>query len=410
MSSSTTLRQSAAWLGVLVLLAVTVWFGWKALRDAKPEAGPGGGPAARPPRTVIVRPAEEQDIVQYLPVTGTLRAVRRAEVAARESAAVDSISVDEGDLVKGGAIIAHLDSRRLDAQSQEATAALTAARAELAQREAEHQRTIEDEEMMRGLWDQRAVAEREYLDTVRELKVAAARENAAREAIEAASKRFDLLEVRRNDLDVKAPFDGRVVARHTELGEWLKEGDPVITLVSTGEAEAWLQLPERHVALLKQTSPESVELRFPGANEPIHADKLSLVPDVEGRSRSFYLIAHIPDPDNKLTPGTSVEATVPLGVPQKRLVISADAVLTSYNGTYVFIPKPAEKGPPLATRVPIEVLFERNGQAVLAPGELKPGDAVIVEGNERLFPQTPLDPQPWSETRAEKTETAKAAE
>jgi len=275
---------------------------------------------------------------------------------------------------------------------------------------AEHQRAIEDEEMMRGLWEERAIAEREYLDAVRELKVAAARENAAKEAIEAASKRFDLLEVRRNDLDVKAPFDGRVVFRHTELGEWLQEGDPVITLLSSGEVEAWLQLPERHAALLRQASPDSVELEFPGITAPIKADKLSLIPDVEGRSRSFQLIAHIPDPDNKLTPGTSVEASVPLGKPESRLVISADAVLLSYSGTYVFIPEKTGEGPPIAKRVPVEVLFERNGQAVLAPGELKAGDQVIVEGNERLFPSTPLDPKPWSETRENGPKSASPAE
>ena len=28
-----------------------------------------------------------------------------------------------------------------------------------------------------------------------------------------------------------------------------------------------------------------------------------------------------------------------------------------------------------------------------------PGDEVIIEGNERLFPGTPLNPQPWEETR-----------
>ena len=399
MSSSTNLRQSAAWLGVLAVLGITAWFGWKALRDTKPVSGGLGGAGGRPPSTVIVRPAEEQEIVEFLPVTGTLRAVRRAEVAARESAAVDALTVDEGDLVEVGAVIARLDPRRIEAQQAEASASLTAARAEMTQREAEHERAVQDEAMMRGLWAQRAVAEREYLDSVRGLKVAAARENAARESIEAASKRLDLLEVRRADLEVKAPFTGRVVERHTELGEWLREGDPVVTLVSTGEVEAWLQLPERHVAALKKTFPETVELRVPGRSGTIRADRLSLIPDVEGRSRSFNLIVHVPDPERSLTPGSSVQASVPLGKPAKRLVVSSDAVLKSYAGTYVFIPERSGDGPPRAKRVPVEVLFERNGQSILGEGALKAGDAVIVEGNERLFPNTPLDPQPWEATR-----------
>ena len=45
------------------------------------------------------------------------------------------------------------------------------------------------------------------------------------------------------------------------------------------------------------------------------------------------------------------------------------------------------------------MLFERDGRTVLAAGALKAGDEVIIEGNERLFPGTPLNPQPWEETR-----------
>ena len=409
MSSPDNSKQSLAWAGVVVVLGVTCWFGWKALRDAKPESAggpPGGG---RPPSTVIVRPAVEKEMVETLTATGTLRAVRRAEVAAREAAAVDALLVDEGDQVAEGDVLARLDGRRLEAQLQEAQALLTASQAELAQREAEHERAVRDEEMMRGLWDERAVSEREFLDSTRELKVAEARENAAMEAIEVAKKQMDLIEVRRADLEVKAPFAGRVVARHTELGEWVTEGDPVVTLLSTGEVEAWLQLPERHVAGLKAATPDAVELKIPGRAEPIRADKLSLVPDVEGRSRLFNLIAHIPDPENRLTPGSSVEARVPLGQPVASLVVASDAVLKSFAGTFVFIPAESPDGPPVAKQIPVEVLFERDGESVLAKGGLKAGDDVIVEGNERLFPGTALDPQAWKDTRAEASpETAGA--
>ncbi|MGB6219586.1 efflux RND transporter periplasmic adaptor subunit [Haloferula sp.] len=404
MSSSSQSRQGLAWIGILFLLALTSWFGWKALRDAEPEAGPSGPPGGRPPSTVIVRPIEEKEVVERLTVTGTLRAVRRADVAARESAAIDSLSIDEGDLLAAGDTIARLDTRRIEALVQESSAALTAAKAEMTQREAEAERAVQDEEMMRGLWDQKAVAEREYLDSLRELKVSEARANAASEAIAVAEKRLELLEVRFNDLEIKAPFSGRVVALHTELGEWVNEGDPVITLLSTGEVEAWLQLPERSASLMKQTSPESVELRLPGRIESIQADKISLVPDVEGRSRQFNLIAHISDPENLLTPGSSVEASVPLGAPEKRLVISADAVLKSYSGNHVFVPDFTNDGPPIAKQVPIELLYERNGESIIASGALAAGDPVIVEGNERLFPGTPLDPKDWESTRGDAAE------
>jgi RND family efflux transporter MFP subunit len=387
-------------VGVAVLLLLTAWVGWRQLREAAPAGAGAGGAAGRGPSTVIVRPAEQREVVATLAATGTLRAVRRADVAARESAAVEAVLADEGDRVEEGAVMARLDPRRLEAQVQEAEAGLTALKAELAQRLAERERAVKDEEMMRGLWDQRAVAEREFLDSVREAKVAAALENVAIEGVAASEKRLRLLEVRRADLEVRAPFAGRVVARHAELGEWLREGDPVVTLVSTGEVEAWLHLPERHASTLKQATPESVELRVPGHPNPIRADRLALVPDVDGRSRRFTLVAHIPDPDDLLTPGTSVEANVPLGTPEERIVVSSDAVVKGYDASYVFVPDRPGDGPAVARRVEVEVLFERGGESVLAPGPLAAGDLVVVEGNERLFPNAPIDPQPWGAAHA----------
>ena len=398
MSTNTTRKQSLAWVGILLFLGASLWFGSKALREAQAGGGAPAG-AARPPSTVIFQVAEMQEVVQKLAVTGSLRASRRAEVAAREAAAVESMNVDDGDLVKAGEVLVTLDGRRVAAQLAEGEAALTAARAELAQRQAENDRAKQDQTMMAGLWEQKAVAESEYLDSLREAKVASSREDAARESIEAANKRLELTRVRQTDLEVVAPFDGRVVARHTEIGEWLKEGDPVVTLVSTGEIEAWLQLPERHAANLKADTPESVHLELPGRSEPIIAESFSLVPDVEGRSRRFDLIARIPDPDNQLTPGTSVLAEVPLGKLAPHLVVASDAIMKGYAGSYVYTVADSESGPPTARRVPVELLFERDGEAVLAGGELKPGDKVIVEGNERLFPNTPLDPKAFSEAR-----------
>jgi RND family efflux transporter MFP subunit len=347
--------------------------------------------------------------VQMLAVTGSLRAAPRAQVAAREGAAVESTHVDVGDLVKAGDALVSLDARRLTAILAEGEAALTAARAELMQRQAENERAEQDQIMMAGLWEQKAVAEREYLDSVSEAKVASSREDAARESIEAATKRLELIRVRQTDLEVVAPFDGRVVTRHIEIGEWLNEGDPVVTLVSTGEVEAWLQLPERHIAKFKADMPASVELRLPGRSEPILAKSFSLVPDVGGRSRRFDLIARIPDPDNRLTPGTSVQAEVPLGKLAERLVVASDAIMKGYAGSYVYTVEDSTSGPPVASRVPVEVLFERNGEAVLAEGALKPGVRVIVEGNERLFPKTPLNPQPYSEARPDGSTAGSAA-
>lgn len=383
-------KPLAGWLGVVALLALGSYFSWKALRDAKPaglDQGPMGGP---PPATVIVHPAELKEIAETLSVTGTLRAVRRAEIAALEGAAVKEVFVDEGVQVKKGDPIARLDGRRLIAQSQEAKAALSVAEARLAEADAELARATRDMEMMEKLWDEQAVSEREFLDSQRGLGVAIAVKNSSAEGIDAAKKRMELFDVRIADLEVFAPFDGRVVARHVELGEWVQEGEPLVTLVSTGEIEAWLQLPERHALKVADTPPNAIILRLPGRKAAVHADKIQVVPDIDGRSRLFTVIVHVPEADDAFTPGTSVTAIVPLGAVTPRTTVPVDAVLKGFSGSYVFVP---DGSPPIAKRVDVEVLFERGGESILADGALEAGQDVIIEGNERLFPGSPVSPQ-----------------
>ncbi len=246
---------------------------WKALRDAKPEDD-----RRRPRRPAAEhrgrRAREKKEVVETLSVTGTLARMRRAEVAAREAAAVDALMVDEGDLVESGRRADTLDARRLEAQFQEARGRLTASRAELAQREAENERAVRDEEMMSDLWDQqRRRRTRVPRQRPREKGRRGPGERRAG-TIEACRKRLDLLEVRETDLEVTRTLRRPRGGAPHRTRRMARAGDPVVTLVSTGEVEAWLQLPERHAACCKPHLRCASNCDVPGSAEPIHADRV----------------------------------------------------------------------------------------------------------------------------------------
>lgn len=44
----------------------------------------------------------------------------------------------------------------------------------------------------------------------------------------------------------------------------------------------------------------------------------------------------------------------------------------------------------VAAMLPISILFETDREVAIAPGALQAGAVVITEGNERLFPGTPV--------------------
>ena len=249
--SSSNKSTSRPWpfaLGLLCVVAVGLGVVWTIQTAKQGQNEDGVAPAGPPPSTVFVSPVRKLAAQEHYTVTGDLRAVSRAEVAAREAGAVDTAPVNEGDTVKKGDVLVNLDHRRLDAARAETQAQIAAARSVVVQREADRNRMAQDLEMKKPLLGKGAISKRELLDAEQAFAVAEAAHLSAKETLIEATSRMDLLDIRYHDLDILAPFDGRVIARHVEPGEWLVPGQAVVTLVSTGTIEAWLQVPERYAA------------------------------------------------------------------------------------------------------------------------------------------------------------------
>ncbi len=393
MKPSTTHPRGAAspivFIGLAVIVLLLSWWGTKALSNAKTESAPeGAAPTGMPPANVILSKVEKKLSQQTHRVIGTLRAKSRSKLAAREAGAVLEILVKEGDLVKKGAIMAKIDPRRLEAQIVEANATVTAARAVVTQREAEKTRASTDLKMKEQLFAERALSESEVLDARRSAHVAEALASAAEESLGAMEARVDLIKVRREDLEIRAPFAGRVVARHTEIGEWVTAGSPVVTLLSVGEIEAWLQVPERFASV---AGGKNIPVKLSATGKMVMATKLIPIPDADASSRTVQMIAVLPDPDNLLVPGLSVSAELPVTERIEQLVVPVNAVVQSYSGPGVFVPLKSPDSPlPVAKRIEVEVLYQADGYVFIRSKDLKEGDQVIVEGNERLYPFQPL--------------------
>jgi len=382
------------WLVLAAFIILGMWFGIKALRET-PEVGAGAGssggaPQGPPPATVLVAPVTKQVSRETRRVTGTLRAIARAEVAAREAGAVADVHIDEGQLVKKGDVLAILDTSRLDAELAEAKAQLSAAQSVIAQREAESKRAGTDLERKRKLYKSGAVSEREFLDAERESAVADAGAEVAKGQLAAMTSSVELMSVRSKDLEIIAPFDGRIVARHVEPGEWLAVGNPVATLVSTGKIEAWLSVPERFANTIANEA-ENLEVVSEASGVTSRITELHPVADIDPITRLFSVVATVDNREEQMVAGMAVTVDLPVGKAAEYLSIPADALVVSRNEAYVFRPGPgAAEQPPTAEKVAVRELFRSDGRVYVESETLRQGDMVVTEGNERLFPGTPL--------------------
>ena len=385
---------------VMILLVVTyvvIQMIQKAETAGADGHGSSGAKPQRPPAAVIVTEVVTENTREHVVVTGLLHAIAKAEIAAQEAGAVDAIMVREGAKVEKGKTLVLLDIRRNDARLKESKASLIAAENLFQQRMAELTRAEKDYQMKMELHLTRAVSESDLLDAEKALTVAKAQQDAAKAGIEEALNRMEFNRVQLADLSIQAPFDGTVVARHVDQGEWVSAGTPVITMVATDPIEAWLRVPARYLGRVSNLA-ESFQIRQTSTGNLFQPESIQPIPEVEGRSQLYTIIAKIPNKEGKLTSGESITGIIPIGETSLYLKFPRDAVVHSTHGTVVqIVDPPKEEGKmPTGKAVPVQIDFERDGDAYIlaASAGFSEKDQVIVEGNQRLMPGQSLMIQP----------------
>ena len=367
------------------MAAIFLGLGW----PSAPAVAQGGPP----PASVIVEAVHAQSVQDRRRVTGELRAHRRSRVATQEAGVVVELPVEEGAIVKAGDVLARLDARRMELLKSELVADREAAAALVEERQALLAWRARDLELYQSSFDRGAANARELADARSQHAIAQAAAHQAQRRREVIKAREDLIGERLADMTIRAPYDGVVVTRAVELGEWVDEGGSVMELVSTDRVEAWLEVPQR---LLGAISGRDVEIAvtIEAAERSLTTRHKRVIPLVDPRARSFYVVAEIAGVEARgLAPGMSVVAWVPTGERRERLVVSRNAILRNETGAYLYVARGGGGERP-AQAVPVQVreLFPIGTRSVVESLGLQEGDLVVVEGNERLFPMVPVKP------------------
>jgi len=372
------------------------------------------------PAVVEVAPVVQETIAQPVTFVGTVEPRRRSQVASEVEGIVEHVYVEEGQSVSQGDPLLKLRPLRLQlileahqatakgyqeelAELQngsrpeevaEAHAAVQEAEAELAQAQREKSRQLGLSERGVSSLQSREDAETNFDVALKRLTRARKRyelvvrgPRAERIAQAEAQYQAARAEVERTQYDlsrsrVEAPFDGFVVAKHTEIGQWLGEGDPIMTLIELTTARITVPVPERYVALVQLGANGLVELdAFPG--KTWQGAVASIIPQAT-ESRTFPVVVEVPNPDAVIKSGASARVTLTVGEQQNVLLVPKDAIVTQGTRQIVYAVQEGKASP-----VPVQRTTFHAGFAVVT-GPLEPGLQVVIRGNERLRPGQPV--------------------
>ena len=325
--------------------------------------------------TVLAEP-----LSQTVPVAGRFVARQAGAVAARTEGAITEMTVQIGDHVTAGDVLAVFDVDRLSwrrdlarATAREMEGRLAAANSELSKKKAELTR-------LEGIRSSAAFNQARYDNAIQDVAIA---EGTVAAAAAVLARERAALKLAEDDLRhgrLKAPYNGVVSRRHTEAGAYVRVGDPVVSLVNQDDLEIEADVPYNRIPGLAPGTMVSVNL----ADGSEHQAIVRALGAEENPLTRTRLVRFTPVPNGgeiANAVGESLAVWLPLGAPRQVVSVHKDAVLKRQGLSLVYVVTVEN----IAQIRPVE-LGEAVGPRFVVLDGLAPGEQVVVRGNERLRP------------------------
>jgi len=222
-------------------------------------------------QTFTAKPRQQEVIVH-----GKTEAYRVVELKAEISGRVKKVQVNDGDRVKVGDPIVSFDVKDNQAKLLEAKALVR-------QREIEH--TAAKKLNKKGFSSNTTLANAQAL-------------------LDGANAQVMAIQIHLKDLVIKAPFDGYIEERSAEIGDFVKDGNPIATIVESDPLLVTGQISELQVG--------SIEVGGEGTAELVTGEKVSgkikfIGNMADQATRTFRVELEVPNEGYKLRHGVTAE-------------------------------------------------------------------------------------------------------
>ncbi len=180
---------------------------------------------------------------------------------------------------------------------------------------------------------------------------------------------------------VRAPIDGQLGAINNKLGDYVKAGTPVTSLVDNSRLWVAMDIPAElaHEAKLGQL----VGLKAPGIKgHQVYGRVTFIAPALDLTTQTLMLRATFNNPDQVLRHNQRVEATLILGT-GKELSIPENATFLQAGQSFAYVATPKQGSLSTLRLTPIRVGVSQNNMYPIISG-LKSGDKVVIGNLSRL--------------------------
>jgi len=407
--------QIGAASGLLVIVAmvlVTISREKSAAADAPP-----------PPPEVQVAAVEQRDLPINHQWIGTLNGLVNAAINAQVTGYLLRQDYAEGSFVHQGQLLFEIDPRpfqaavdqaagqlaQAKAQVTQAQAVLAQSQAQLVSAEANQRKSQLDQEKYTPLFEDKAVTRQDLDNAVQtnqsnvaqvtaskaQVETSKAQIEAAAAAVKAAEANLETAKVNLGFTRLTSLIDGIAGAATVQVGNLVGPSSPAVTAVSTLDpVKAVFTVSEQeYLSLARADALHHLQLKLILADGTTHpkdgrfsfADR-----QVDPSTGAIQMTALFANPGNILRPGQYAMVRAVTGEDKGALLVPQPAVNELQGGYEVVVVGDDNK---VATRQ-VQVGDRVGTMWVIASG-LKPGDRVVVEGQQKLRSGMRVQPKPY---------------
>lgn len=329
------------------------------------------------PTAVLVDPVIRSEEVETLSVYGRLVARQTGIVASRIRGAVEAVHVEIGDRVSKGDVLVTLVADMMSAERALKAAEVKEIDAGIRRASAQLALATQELERLNRLRRSAAFSVARYQDKLRNVERFRSALAETRAKAEGARAELRMANINMKYTKIRAPFDGVITRRHAEVGNYLNVGARVVSIVNDSVLEVEAEIPSTRLGGLVNGAAITVK---PESSAPFQATVRAIVPEENplARTRTVRFVPQFPPGALTVAANESVRLEIPASAPRVVVTVSKDGVMQRRGQTVVFV---VEDG---KARLQPVTLGEAFGARFEVLTGLKPGDRVVVRGNERL--------------------------
>ncbi len=319
-----------------------------------PEPSPRGSAALREPlqvEAVVITPQNLTDVVRSV---GTLLPEEEVDLTFESSGKITEILFEEGEMVKKGDVLAHINDRPLQAQWQKL--------------QAQQKLALLREFRQKALLEKEAVSQESYDQVATEL-----------EAIEAD---MALVQARLYETVLRAPFDGTIGLRLVSEGHYVTPSTKIAKLTKISSLKIDFAVSERYSRIIGKGTRLSFTLD--GDLNEYNAEVYAVDSRVEETMRTMMVRALFPNKNTQLFPGRFASIRIVLNQLNDVVAIPSQAIIPELGKEIVFVYRSGK-----AESRDISIGLRTESQVEVKDG-LSFGDTLLTSGILQLRQNLPV--------------------